>query len=103
MAPATPPAQPTVTYRRHSKRGFASMDPARLREVCSKGGKSVHAKGRAYRFNSAKARDANRIARARGLLHRFTSEEARLAGSKGGRTSAANRRAPGAPSAAISS
>lgn len=46
-----------------SKRGFASMDPNKQREIASKGGKAAHAKGTA---------------------HEFTSDEARVAGRKGG-------------------
>lgn len=46
-----------------SKRGFASMDPSKQREIASKGGRAAHAKGTA---------------------HEFTSEEARVAGRKGG-------------------
>ena len=46
-----------------SKRGFASMDPSKQRELASKGGRAAHAKGTA---------------------HEFTSEEARVAGRKGG-------------------
>jgi general stress protein YciG len=46
-----------------SKRGFASMDSSKQREIASKGGRAAHAKGTA---------------------HEFTSDEARLAGRKGG-------------------
>ncbi|HYO77666.1 MAG TPA: KGG domain-containing protein [Thermoanaerobaculia bacterium] len=46
-----------------SKRGFASMDSAKQREIASKGGRAAHAKGTA---------------------HEFTSDEARVAGRKGG-------------------
>ena len=46
-----------------SKRGFASMDPSKQREIASKGGRAAHAKGTA---------------------HEFSSEEARVAGRKGG-------------------
>jgi len=46
-----------------SKRGFASMDPAKQREIASRGGRAAHAKGTA---------------------HEFTSDEARVAGRKGG-------------------
>ncbi len=46
-----------------SKRGFASMDPAKQKEIASKGGRAAHAKGTA---------------------HEFTSDEARVAGRKGG-------------------
>lgn len=46
-----------------SRRGFASMDPDRQREIASKGGRAAHAKGTA---------------------HEWTAEEARNAGKKGG-------------------
>ena len=53
-----------------SKRGFASMDQARQREISSKGGKAAHESGRA---------------------HQFDSEQARAAGKKGGSASSRNR------------
>ena len=46
-----------------SKRGFASMDNDKQRQIASKGGRAAHAKGTA---------------------HEWTSEEARAAGRKGG-------------------
>ncbi len=46
-----------------SRRGFASMDPTKQKEIASKGGRAAHAKGTA---------------------HEFTSDEARVAGRKGG-------------------
>lgn len=46
-----------------SKRGFASMDGEKQRQIASKGGKAAHAKGTA---------------------HEWTSDEARAAGRKGG-------------------
>ena len=46
-----------------SRRGFASMDRERQREIASKGGRAAHAKGTA---------------------HEWTSDEARVAGQKGG-------------------
>ena len=46
-----------------SKRGFASMDAAKQKEIASKGGRAAHSKGTA---------------------HEFTSDEARVAGRKGG-------------------
>ena len=52
---------------RNARKGFASMDPARRRTICSQGGKAAHLKGTA---------------------HQWTSEEAREAGRKGGRTTA---------------
>lgn len=53
-----------------SKRGFASMDPAKQREIASKGGRAAHEKGTA---------------------HEFTPEEAAAAGRKGGQASGRGR------------
>ena len=52
------------------KRGFASMNEDKQREIASKGGKAAHEKGTA---------------------HEFTSEEAREAGRKGGETVSQDR------------
>lgn len=49
--------------RRPRRRGFAAMDRERVKEIASKGGKAAHAAGTA---------------------HQFTSDEARIAGRKGG-------------------
>jgi general stress protein YciG len=43
------------------KRGFAQMDPARQREIASRGGKAAHAKGRAHRFTREEAQVAGRL------------------------------------------
>jgi general stress protein YciG len=43
-----------------SKRGFASMDEQKQREIASKGGKAAHAKGTAHEFDSEEAREAGR-------------------------------------------
>lgn len=51
-------------YRRKSSRGFASMDKNKQRLIASKGGKTAHRKGTA---------------------HKWTTQEARAAGRKGGR------------------
>jgi general stress protein YciG len=71
------------------KRGFASMDATRQREIASKGGRAAHEKGTAHEFTPEEAREAGRkggqAAHSRGTAHRFTSEEAREAGRKGGR------------------
>jgi general stress protein YciG len=52
-----------TTTRTGRPRGFAGMDPAKVREISSKGGRAAHAQGTA---------------------HKFTTEEARAAGKKGG-------------------
>ena len=52
------------------KRGFASMDPAKQREIASKGGRAAHEKGTA---------------------HEWTVDEARSAGRKGGQVSRGGR------------
>ncbi len=49
--------------KKKSKRGFAAMSAAQVSEIASKGGKAAHAKGTA---------------------HEWSSEEARVAGRKGG-------------------
>lgn len=43
-----------------SKRGFASMDPTRQRDIASKGGKAAHAKGTAHEWTADEARRAGR-------------------------------------------
>ena len=43
-----------------SRRGFASMDAARQREIASKGGRAAHAKGTAHEWSSDEAREAGR-------------------------------------------
>ena len=53
-----------------SRRGFASMDPQKQRQIASKGGRAAHQKGTA---------------------HEFTSDEARVAGRKGGEAVSRNR------------
>lgn len=53
-----------------SERGFASMDHDRQRAIASKGGQAAHQ---------------------RGTAHEFTSEEARVAGHKGGQAVSRDR------------
>ncbi len=43
-----------------SRRGFASMDRQKQREIASKGGKAAHEKGTAHEFNSEEAAEAGR-------------------------------------------
>lgn len=43
-----------------SKRGFASMDPDRQREIASKGGRAAHEKGTAHEWSRDEARNAGR-------------------------------------------
>ncbi len=58
------------------RRGFASMDKNKQREIASKGGKAAHESGHA---------------------HEFTSEEAREAGRKGGKATHSKDRRQGNP------
>lgn len=53
-----------------SLRGFAAMDPERQRQIASQGGRSAHE---------------------RGTAHKFTVDEARAAGRKGGAAVSLNR------------
>lgn len=61
-------------------RGFASMDPKRVSEIASMGGKKAHTDGTA---------------------HEWTREEAQAAGRKGGLAGAAKRRAKAATNASV--
>jgi general stress protein YciG len=69
QAAATPPAS---TPKPRRPRGFAAMDRKLVSEIAQKGGRAAHTAGTA---------------------HEFTSDEARAAGSKGGRATHAKRRA----------
>jgi uncharacterized protein len=60
-------------------RGFAAIERNLVKEIARKGGKAAHAAGTA---------------------HEFTSEEARVAGRKGGQATHANRKGPADVSAA---
>lgn len=67
-APEVPAPPKSGTVRK--PRGFAAISPERRREIASKGGKAAHAVGTA---------------------HKFTTEEARAAGTKGGNAPHASR------------
>jgi uncharacterized protein len=41
-------------------RGFANMDPAKQKEIASKGGKAAHKKGTAHQWNTEEAQAAGR-------------------------------------------
>ena len=73
LTPDRPPQPVEETAERKPKRprGFAAMDRKLVSEIASKGGKAAHTAGTA---------------------HEFTSEEARVAGQKGGRATHAKRR-----------
>lgn len=60
----------TKNEDRTARRGFASMDRIRQKEIARMGGRASHEKGKA---------------------HQFTPEEARVAGRKGGETISQNR------------
>jgi general stress protein YciG len=71
---ADPPPRPVDTTepaKVRRPRGFAAMDRKLVSEIARKGGKAAHTAGTA---------------------HEFTSDEARAAGSKGGRATHAKRR-----------
>ena len=69
-AMSAPQTMPAAIHTRTSRRGFAAMDKTRQKEIASAGGRAAHERGNA---------------------HEFTSEEARLAGRKGGQTVSQNR------------
>ncbi|MBT9393740.1 hypothetical protein KLP40_11250 [Hymenobacter sp. NST-14] len=53
----TPASETPVTKR---PRGFAAMDPATQRRIASEGGRASHLSGRGHRFTSEEAREAGR-------------------------------------------
>lgn len=63
--------------RAKQRRGFAAMDPAKQKEIASRGGKASHEQGTG---------------------HEWTSEAAREAGRKGGQASRGGRGKKQAPS-----
>ena len=72
-----------------ASRGFASMDPERQREIASEGGKMAHEKGTAHEFNSEEARVAGRKGG-----ERISQDRQHMAeiGRKGGRSGSHRRR-----------
>ncbi len=81
LRPDPPPSGGGAEGKTKRPRGFAAMDRKLVSEIARKGGKAAHSAGTA---------------------HEFTSEEARVAGQKGGRATHAKRRKsdhPGAPEA----
>ena len=43
-----------------ARRGFAAIDPEKVKAIAQKGGVAVHAKGTAHRFSKDQAREAGR-------------------------------------------
>ncbi len=70
VSAASPESTPTAEKPRKS-RGFAAMDPKLVSELAKRGGRAAHRAGTA---------------------HQFTSDEARVAGRKGGMATHAKRR-----------
>jgi len=71
LTPDRPPQPVDDEPKAKRPRGFAAMDRKQVSEIARKGGKAAHSAGTA---------------------HEFTSEEARVAGRKGGRATHAKRR-----------
>ena len=71
LTPDRPPQPVEGEAKPKRPRGFAAMDRKLVSEIARKGGKAAHSAGTA---------------------HEFTSEEARVAGRKGGRATHAKRR-----------
>jgi general stress protein YciG len=65
-----------------SKRGFAAMTPEQRREIAAKGGRTAHAKGVAHRWTSDEASAAGRIG---GVTVSADREHMAEIGARGGR------------------
>jgi general stress protein YciG len=85
-----------------SKRGFASMDANRQKEIASKGGRAAHAKGTAHEWSSDEARVAGR--KGGEVVSRDRAHMAAI-GREGGESRGAKnrRRTPGRGSEAVTS
>jgi general stress protein YciG len=57
---AKPTTRPANRVGTKSRRGFAAMSPETQRRIASEGGKASHASGRGHRFSADEARDAGR-------------------------------------------
>ena len=67
-----------MTLNRTHKRGFGTtvlQNPAKQREIASKGGKAAHQKGTAHEWTSEEAREAGRLG---GLASRVSRRERKL-------------------------
>src|SRR4051812_2651537 len=73
-----------------SRRGFASMDPNRQKEIASKGGRAAQAKGTAHEWSADEAREAGR--KGGEPVSRDRAHMAAI-GREGGGAGSANRRA----------
>jgi len=62
--------------RRKERRGFASMSPEKQREIASKGGRAAHRKGTAHRWSSEEARVAG-VGVGDDLVHRGVAGKGR--------------------------
>lgn len=52
--------EPSESTPIKKRRGFATMDPEKQRQLASLGGKAAHEQGQAHEFTSEQARDAGR-------------------------------------------
>ena len=72
--------------KKKSKKGFASMDPDKQREIASKGGKAAQRKGKAHKWTREEAVEAGRkggqAVQAAGTGNRFDSASGRAAARK---------------------
>jgi uncharacterized protein len=60
IGPATEGVGTEVTATPRRRRGFAAMDPAKQKEIASKGGRAAHEKGRGHQWDREAAREAGR-------------------------------------------
>lgn len=74
-----------------SGRGFASMDPARQREIASQGGRAAHASGNAHEFTSEEARAAGALSHTRRNQNRANPAQPVADGAKSTRNNSAPR------------
>lgn len=80
--------QRNQTQLSDKRRGFASMDPERQREIARQGGRAAHRSGNAHQFDSEEAREAGR--KGGEAVSQDRQHMARI-GARGGEARSANR------------
>jgi general stress protein YciG len=75
--------------KKPNPRGFAALDPAKVKEIASLGGKAAQRKGTAHKWTPEEAVEAGRkggqVTKERGTGNRFDSESGREASRKRGK------------------
>ncbi len=84
-----------------SSRGFAAMDPQRQRDIASEGGRAAHEQGKAHKFTPEEAREAGRKGGMASGAARASRSKARAAAIQAGHEASATGKTAGQQSASF--